>query len=88
MAKRDNGHSGHEVKVLKLSATCAGVGLDPAGGSRATLAVHIELEGPDGQRYRGVGTQLRLRVYPVRGRGTGKVKPKTPGKRRAAAAGA
>jgi hypothetical protein len=55
-----------KIDVVELSAKCLNVALAPTGGWRATLAINIQLEGPDGQRYRGAGSRLHVRVYPVR----------------------
>lgn len=55
-----------KMKVVELSADCLNVGLAPTGGWRATLAVNIQIEGPDGQRFRGAGSRLHVRVYPIR----------------------
>jgi hypothetical protein len=55
-----------KLKVTELSADCLRVGLAPTGGWRATLSVNIEIEGPDGQRYRGAGSRLHVRVYPIK----------------------
>jgi hypothetical protein len=55
-----------KIEVAELTATCSNVALAPTGGWRATLAVNIQLVGPDGQRYRGAGSRLHVRVYPIR----------------------
>jgi hypothetical protein len=80
-----------KVQVIELSADCLNVGLAPAGGWRATLAINIQLQGPDGVKYRGAGSRLHVRVYPVRPEGNGKsAAPGANGKapRKAAKAGA
>ncbi|SRR5690606_18101513 len=74
MAKNGRGRGG-KIEVEHLSAECHKVGLIPTGGWRATLAMNIILKGPDGQRYRGGGSRLHVRVYPVLEPSAGRRKP-------------
>ena len=74
MAKNERARGG-KIAVEHLSAECLKVGLIPTGGWRATLAVNIMLKGPDGQRYRGGGSRLHVRVYPVLEPSPGRRKP-------------
>lgn len=74
MAKNGRGRGG-KIEVEHLSAECRKVGLVPTGGWRATLAMNIILKGPDGQRYRGGGARLHVRVYPVLEPSPGRRKP-------------
>ena len=68
---------GKKIRVAELEAECLKVAASPANGHRATVAVKVQVVGPDGVRYRGGGTRLHLEVEPVGGGGAAKAKKTT-----------